>query len=116
MGYTNFATDGESSMKDNTEKDGYRSDNLTMNYGYNFNENVRIENYLYYNDSLLEYDSVNKSQNDIEASDDQQASYTGRLIFDYGNLKNALSYNKTYALRNITGNNPKTEPSELFNR
>ena len=107
LGYTNFATDGESAMKDNTEKDGYRSDNLTMNYSYNFNENVRIENYLYYNDSLLEYDSVNKSQNDIEASDDQQASYTGRLIFDYGNLKNALSYNNTYALRNITGNNPK---------
>ncbi|MDC0562981.1 TonB-dependent receptor [Candidatus Pelagibacter ubique] len=107
LGYTNFSTDGESAMNDNSEKDGYRSDNLTMNYGYNFNENVRLENYLYYNDSLLEYDSVNKTQNDIEASDDQQASYTGRLIFDNGNLKNTLSYNNTYSLRNITGNDPK---------
>jgi vitamin B12 transporter len=107
LGFTNFTTDGESAMNDNSEKDGYRSDNLTMNYGYNFNENVRIENYLYYNDSFLEYDSVNKTQNDIEASDDQQASYTGRLIFDNGNLKNTLSYNNTYSLRSITGNNPK---------
>ena len=107
VGYSNFTTDGESAMNDNIERDGYRSDNLSMNFGYNFNENIRMENYLYYNDSLLEYDSVNKSQNDIEATDDQQASYTGRLIFDNGNLKNTLSYNNTYALRNITGNSSK---------
>ena len=107
IGYTNFGTDGESAMNDNAEKDGYRSDSLTMNYGYNFNENIRLENYLYYNDSLLEYDSVNKTQNDIEATDDQQASYTARLIFDSENLKNTLSYNNTYSLRNITGNDPK---------
>ncbi|MDC1152330.1 TonB-dependent receptor [Candidatus Pelagibacter ubique] len=106
LGFTHFTTDGQSAMIDNSEKDGYRSDNLTMNYGYNFNENVRIENYFYYNDSLLEYDSVNKTQNDIEASDNQQASYTGRLIFDSENLKNTLSYNNTYSLRNITGNSP----------
>ena len=107
FGYTNFSTDGESAMTDNSEKDGYRSDSLTINYGYNVNEKFRIENYLYYNNSLLEYDSVNKTQNDIEASDDQQASYTGRLIFDNGNLKNTLSYNNTYSLRNTTGNDKK---------
>ena len=107
IGYTNFGTDGESAMNDNTEKDGYRSDSLTMNYGYNFNKNIRLENYLYYNDSLLKYDSVNKTQNDIEATDDQQASYTARLIFDNENLKNTLSYNNTYSIRNITGNDPK---------
>ena len=45
VNYTNFSTDGESAMTDNSEKDGYRSDGLTMNYGYNFNENFRIENY-----------------------------------------------------------------------
>jgi vitamin B12 transporter len=107
IGYTNFRTDGESAMNDNAEKDGYRSDSLTMNYGYNFNKNIRLENYLYYNDSLLEYDSVDKSQNDIESTDDKQASYTARLIFDNENLKNILSYNNTYSTRNITGNDPK---------
>ena len=107
IGYTNFTTDGESAMRDNSEKDGYRSDSLTMNYGYRFNENFKLENYLYYNDSLLEYDSVNISQNDIEATDDQQAIYTGRLINNYGNFKNTLSYNNTYVLRNTTGNNKK---------
>ena len=107
IGYTNFSTDGESAMRDNSEDDGYRSDSLTMNYGYNFNENFRLENYLYYNDSLLEYDSVSKAQNDIEVTDDQQASYTGRLIYDKGNFKNTISYNNTYSLRNITGNTTK---------
>ena len=107
VGFTNFSTDGESAMRDNTENDGYRSDNLTINYGYNFNENFRLENYLYYNDSLLEYDSVDKSQNDIEATDDQQAIYTARLINNNGNLKNTLSYNNTYVLRNVTGNSNK---------
>jgi hypothetical protein len=36
LGFTNFSTEGESAMRDNSEKDGYRSDNLTMNFGYNF--------------------------------------------------------------------------------
>jgi vitamin B12 transporter len=107
IGFTNFSTDGESAMRDNLENDGYRSDSLTMNFGYNFNDNLRVENYLYYNDSLLEYDSVSKSQNDIEATDDQQAIYTGRLINTNGNFKNTLSYNNTYILRNVTGNSKK---------
>ena len=103
LGYTNFSTDGESAMRDNTEKDGYRGDSLTMNYGYNFNNNFRLENYLYYNDSFLEYDSVNQSRTDLnDATDDQQAIYTGRIIYDKGNLKNTLSYNNTYVLRNTT--------------
>ena len=82
-------------MRDNSEKDRYRSDSLTMNYGYTLNDNLRLENYFYYNDSLLEYDSVNRSQNDIEATDDQQAIYTARLVNKFGNFKNTLSYNNT---------------------
>jgi len=106
VGYTNFATDGESAMTDNSEKDGYRSDSLTMNYGYNFNENLRVESYLYHNDSFLEYDAVNNTQTDSnDVTDDQSTSYTGRLIYDTGNLKNTISYNNTYILRNTTGYN-----------
>ena len=108
VGFTNFSTDGETAMRDRPEeKDGYRSDSLSMNYGYNINENFRLENYLYYNDSLLEYDSVNATQDDIEATDDQQAIYTARLININGNFKNTLSYNNTYSLRNTTGNDKK---------
>ena len=107
VGFANFSTDGESAMRDNNENDRYRSDSLTMNYGYNLNEKFRLENYFYYNDSLLEYDSVNKTQDDIEASDDQNASYTARLINETGNFKNTISYNNTYILRNTTGNDKK---------
>jgi vitamin B12 transporter len=106
VGYTNFATDGESAMMDNSEKDGYRSDSLTMNYGYNFNENLRVESYLYHNDSFLEYDAVNNTRTDSnDVTDDQSTSYTGRLIYDIGNLKNTISYNNTYILRKTTGYN-----------
>jgi vitamin B12 transporter len=106
VGYTNFATDGESAMTDNSEKDGYRSDSLTMNYGYNFNENLRVESYLYHNDSFLEYDAVKNTRTDSnDVTDDQSTSYTGRLIYDIGNLKNTISYNNTYILRNTTGYN-----------
>lgn len=107
LGYTNFSTRGESAMRDNTEKDGYRSDNITINFGYNINQNLRIENYFYYNDSLLEYDSVDNTQNDIEASDDQQSIYTSKIINKIGNFKNTLSYNNTYVLRNTTGNSKR---------
>ena len=106
VGYTNFATDGESAMTDNSEKDGYRSDSLTMNYGYNFNENLRVESYLYHNDSFLEYDAVNNTRTDSnDVTDDQSTSYTGRLIYGSGNLKNTISYNNTYILRKTTGYN-----------
>ena len=102
IGYTNFSTDGESAMRDNEENDRYRSDGLTVNYGYNFSDDFRVENYLYYNDSL-EYDAVNKSYTDSnDSTDDQQAIYTGRLIYRIGKLKNTFSYNNTYVLRNAT--------------
>ena len=74
-------------MRDNEENDRYRSDGLTVNYGYNFSDDFRVENYLYYNDSL-EYDAVNKSYTDSnDSTDDQQAIYTGRLIYRIGKLK-----------------------------
>ena len=103
IGYTNFSTDGESAMRDNNEKDGYRSDALTLNYSYNLNDSLKLENYLYYNDSFLEYDAVSKSQtDDNDATDDQQAVYTARLIHKNGKMTNTLSYNNTYVLRNTT--------------
>ena len=103
LGYTNFFTDGESAMRDNDEKDGYRSDALTMNYGYKLSDSLKLENYLYYNDSFLEYDAVNKSQtDDNDATDDQQALYTARLIQKIGKITNTFSYNNTYILRNTT--------------
>ncbi len=103
IGYTNFSTEGESAMRDNDENDGYRSDGLTLNYGYNFSDKFRLENYLYYNDSFLEYDAVNKSYTDNnDVTDDQQAIYTARFIHNTGKFKNTFSYNNTYVLRNTT--------------
>ena len=55
VGFTNFSSDGESAMRDNTEKDGYRNDTITMNYGYNLNETYDTYLVLKYKDENFEY-------------------------------------------------------------
>ena len=100
--FTNFSTDGQSAMIDNDEKDRYRNDSITANMGYDINDVLRVENYLRYSDYFLEYDEVDEDNlPDDNNTDDQEASYSGRLIIDNGNLKNTLFYNKTIFQRNV---------------
>ena len=81
-------------MNDNDEKDKYQNDGLIANYGYKINDKLKLENSLRYNDSFLNYDTVNVSYGDEDTStDDTQASNSLRLIFDNGNSKNTLFYN-----------------------
>ena len=98
-----FLTDGISAMKDNNEEDKYYSDSIVANFGYNFSNKIRIENYLRYVDSFLEYDEVQSGRLDINNTDDQEGSYSLRLIRDDGKLKNTLSYNNTYFRRSTSG-------------
>ena len=100
--FTHFSTDGQSAMIDNDEKDRYRNDSITANMGYDISDVLRVENYLRYSDYFLEYDEVDEDNlPDDNNTDDQEASYSGRLIIDNGNLKNTLFYNKTIIQRNV---------------
>ena len=100
--FTHFSTDGQSTMIDNDEKDRYRNDSITANMGYDISDVLRVENYLRYSDYFLEYDEVDEDNlPDDNNTDDQEASYSGRLIIDNGNLKNTLFYNKTIIQRNV---------------
>ena len=90
-------------MWDNDEKDKYYNDGVVANFGYNINDKIRLENYLRYSDSYLEYDEVQAGRADGNNTDDEERSYSLRLIRDDGNLKNTLSYNNAYIKRSTIG-------------
>ena len=99
---TSFSSDGTSARIDDDEKDRYRNDNFEVNIGYQINKILRSESYINYADTFLEYDSVSLSSTDDNSSDDQQTLFSTKFIIDNGNLKNIISYNKTYFLRETT--------------
>ena len=103
VGFNKFLTDGISAMWDNDEKDKYYNDGVVANFGYNINDKIRLENYLRYTDSYLEYDEVQAGRTDGNNTDDEERSYSLRLIRDDGNLKNTLSYNNAYIKRSTIG-------------
>ena len=103
VGFNKFLTDGISAMWDNDEKDKYYNDGVVANFGYNINDKIRLENYLRYSDSYLEYDEVQAGRADGNNTDDEERSYSLRLIRDDGNLKNTLSYNNAYIKRSTIG-------------
>jgi len=109
VGLNKFLTDGISAMNDNDEKDKYYNDGIVANMGYNITNSLRLENYLRYTDSFLEYDEVTSGRTDGNNTDDQEGSYSLRLIKDEGNLKNTLSYNKMLIQRSTTGYSGKNE-------
>jgi vitamin B12 transporter len=101
FGITNFSSEGISARVDDNEKDRYRNDNFESNIGYQINDAIKVESYINYADTFLEYDSVGLSSTDDNSSDDQQTLFSTKFIIDTGNLKNTISYNKTYFLREI---------------
>ena len=103
VGFNKFLTEGISAMWDNDEKDKYYNDGVVANFGYNINDKIRLENYLRYSDSYLEYDEVQAGRADGNNTDDEERSYSLRLIRDDGNLKNTLSYNNAYIKRSTIG-------------
>ena len=103
VGFNKFLTNGISAMWDNDEKDKYYNDGVVANFGYNINDKIRLENYLRYADSYLEYDEVQAGRADGNNTDDEERSYSLRLIRDDENLKNTLSYNNAYIKRSTIG-------------
>ena len=103
IGANKFLTDGISAMNDNNEKDKYYNDGVVANLGYNFSDKIKLENSLRYTDTFLEYDEVTSGRADINNTDDEEGSFTLKLIRDDGNFKNILSYNNTYIKRSTTG-------------
>ena len=101
-----YQTDGISAMNDNDENDSYRNDGLNLSYNYNFDNNIRLENNLRVVDSFLNYDQAGTSS-DQNSTDDQEVSYSFKLIDEKNKTKNQLIFSKTYFKRGV-GNNTAT--------
>ena len=115
-----FFTEGYSAQTDNTEDDSYRSEGFVAKYGYQINDNLRVENNLSYNDSLLNYDEPQHYGSawgnddgsgirpDMNSTDDYEATYNVRLIQDQGKFKNQLIFNKFKSVREVQNYNRTT--------
>ena len=98
VGLTKFDTDGISAMNDgeNNDKDGYTNESIITNYGYELGDGLSFEGSLRYSDSILEYDEVASGRTDLNnLSDDEELSYSLKLIKDAGQFNNSVNYNKT---------------------
>ena len=120
-----FFTEGQSAMTDNTEEDLYRSESISAKYGYQLNENLRIENNFHFNDSLLEYDepqhysggfgsdTSSSMRPDENSTDDYEAAYNIKLIQNNGTNKNQLILNAFRTERSVNNYN-KTIQSNYY--
>ncbi len=101
-----YQTDGISAMNDNDENDSYRNDGLNVSYNYNFENKLRVENNLRVVDTFLNYDQAGKTVNK-NSTDDEEVSYSLKLIKEGKKYKNQLIFNKAYFKRGV-GNNTAT--------
>jgi len=96
VGLTKFDTDGISAMNDNAEKDGYTNESIITNYGYELGNGIYFEGSARYSDSVLNYDTVADGRTDKnDLTDNEELSYSLKLIKDGGQFKNSVNYNKT---------------------
>ena len=102
IGLERFITAGISAMKTNDEKDDYRNNSLLANYGYKFNDKLKLENSFRFTDGYLQYDTKGNVTNVRKDSDEQQQNelsasasliykpnkrFTNRLIYSKYNIK-----------------------------
>ena len=113
VGITKFDTEGISAMNDyeagaegTNDDDGYTNESIITNYGYDLGDGLSFEGSARYSDSRLEYDRVNSGQTDLNNfTDDEELTYTLKLLKDAGQFKNSINYNKTQIDRSAVAHN-----------
>jgi vitamin B12 transporter len=103
VGLTQFDTDGVSAMNDYeagaegaNDDDAYTNESIITNYGYDLGDGLSFEGSARYSDSRLEYDRVNSGQTDLnDLTDDEELTYTLKLLKDFRQFKNSVNYNYT---------------------
>ena len=102
LGLNRHKTAGISARNDDGESDKYRNENLNANFGYQINENLRIENSIGYTNHDLKFDAVSKSSVDnVDREDGVMGNYALQLKYNKGKFNNHLTYNKMYSQRNV---------------
>ena len=99
LGLNLFNTDGISAMNDEVstnDDDSYENKSIISKYKYSFNDNFSFKGNLRYSNSFLNYDEVTQGRtDDNNSTDDDELSYSLKLISDFGKHKNTFLYNYT---------------------
>ena len=82
-GINKFSTDGISARNDDDESDGYNNIGLISNLGYQFKNNIKLQNSIRYSKSKLEYDAVPIAYTDLNnESEDVEATISSNLSLE----------------------------------
>jgi len=100
-----FLTDNISAMSDNKEKDPYKNDSVHGAFGYNLNNDLRVETNFKFTDTFLNFDEVTSGREDRNTSDNGQFSSSIKIISDKGKLKNTFILGNFYSKREVSNYN-----------
>ena len=115
VGLNYYKTDGISAMSNDSEKDPYKNNSLTLNYGYDISENNTIENYLTLKESYLKYDEPTAGRDDTKnSSDNFEAHYNFKFKNTHNNFKNTFGLSKSGTSRMVTNYKNREHTYEGF--
>ena len=115
VGFNYYKTDGISAMSNDSEKDPYKNNSLTLNYGYDISENNTIENYLTLKESYLKYDEPTAGRDDTKnSSDNFEAHYNFKFKNTHNNFKNTFGLSKSGTSRMVTNYKNREHTYEGF--
>ena len=115
IGFNYYKTDGISAMNNDSEKDPYKNNSLTANYGYDISKNNTIENYLTLKESYLKYDEPTDGRDDTNnSSDNFEAHYSFKFKNTLNNFKNTFGLSKSGTSRMVTNYKNREHTYEGF--
>ena len=102
VGFERFQTEGMSAMTHNDEKDGYKNNSLTANYGKILSDNLNFKSNLRLTETNKQYDKevTSSSATHNEEEDGMQAS--GNMSLEYKvneKFTNTVTFGNTYIKR-----------------
>ena len=102
-GINKFSTDGISARNDDGESDGYNNIGLISNLGYQFKNNIKLQNSIRYSKSKLEYDAVPIAYTDLNnESEDVEATISSNLSLEKEKFTTSINLSKYYIERKTT--------------
>ncbi len=102
FGFEKFQTDGMSAMTHNEEKDGYRNNSLTANYGKVLSNNLDFKSSLRISETNKQYDKEITSASTTHNEEEDGVQASGNISLEYqlnDKFTNTISLGNTYIKR-----------------
>ncbi len=102
IGFERFQTDGMSAMTHNDEKDGYKNNSITANYGKILNNNLNFKTNLRLSETNKQYDKEITSAGTTHNEEEDGVQASGNISLEYKlseKFTNTVSLGNTYIKR-----------------